>query len=305
MWKEDEEVVTPQQEEQEKKAYIDALNGLTTGVNENYTSQIEDNQSVQDYLPFQIDHEDDVFFGNAQPALPDNRPQVAKDLENYYNREALAQELAQQRNALDDFNRQQAINDAEYYGRMAKPFQSRSQNEQYNSVLSEMENDLIEGNYQNVLKNAGWFPEQFRQNAERADALNQLQRNYDNGIADGEWQRQRFQNEAQKALYDNSVMSDIYGQLARELSLRRQKNIEEGGNGVFKREVAEHQEGGPYSAAQYDQINPYFDSQVAHDYVTLPNGLAAQIPDFGEDNSQFGDPFTDPMAALYAQWGYR
>lgn len=90
MWKEDEEVVTPQQEEQEKKAYIDALNGLANG------AQDVDNLNMQQYALPKVDV-------GKESEIPFRKPNYSDDI--------IGQAIAQTYDDIDDFKRNRALGD--------------------------------------------------------------------------------------------------------------------------------------------------------------------------------------------------
>ena len=283
MWKEDEEVVTPQQEQQEQKAYINALNGLTTGANENYTPQVEDNQTLQDYLPYTIDDEDAWFYG----IKPDSRPQDVKALEENYRRENLPQTSPEQQALLDEMQRQkeQLILDRQLND--PRPFGDSAQDQAFNNYRRQGDYYASQGDLGKALENYGFLFDQMQSNAENRDE----QRLKDLGLNTGAYALEQFQKDAAKANWENSYQRQLESYLNKMdvLDVLRKKNIEEGGLPAYGRDVANSDS---FSVAG-NNMNPFFDSDIASEYVLGANGNAYHIND-----SDFGDPFFDP----YGVW---
>lgn len=290
-------------EEEDRQAYIDALKGLsnTPEANENYTPEVEDNQNIQDYYPYQIPQEDQDFYQINKPEAPRARygsPEdvaahnqaiaSAPEIREYYSPEAVADRQA----ALDDFNRQAAIRNMEYENRMAKPFPNRRDNEAYNSYLSEIENLLMEGEREKALNNAGYLFDRMGEMVDANDYLRKQQSDYDAGISNAQWKMQQYQDAVQQALWENSPYKDIIGLAIANHMPRRKKNIEDGGVGVSLNGVNDSDQMDPmthsYSVVPHGDVNPFMDNDEAQEFYTLlPNGMATHI-----NNDWLQDPFS-------------
>lgn len=277
----------------EQKKYIDMLDGLTTGVNQNYTPEIEDNETLQDYMPFMLDQENIDLYGLDKQKAPepmyggqtdiDAHNQIRKDAEGY--KRSYSPEVVEARQkALEQFNRQAEVKKTEY-NMGAKPFDSYSQNEAYQAYLRQINNDFIDHDYEKVRD--GYLFDQMQKNIEHNDELRKIQSDFDAGINRGQWQMQKNQEQATEALYNNSPLKkQIYHAIVQQIAgPRRERNVETGGYGVHKGDAIEPITGGWNSAATWGEINPFFDDEAAANYMLDPSGYAYSIPD-----GYFGDP---------------
>lgn len=153
-------------------------------------------------------------------------------------------------------------------------------NQNANSLLRRSYYDTARGDYEKARDDGKAYIRQLQSLIDSRDK-DKLK---ETGLNQAEYERQQFQRQAEKANANDELLRSIRGAYNRDNMPVREKNVEQGGTGVYRGAVVPWEEGQPGMVGEEAPWSP-----IDHAYQQTPSG--------GYNSFSYGDDFGDPFNA--------